>query len=380
MIIISIFFTYHLLFLLIGLAILQDNSNRINNIPKNKFAVILPAHNEQSVIYDSVKSIFSCKYPKDLLDVYVIADNCSDGTAYNARKAGALVLERQNKTKLGKQHALDWAFKKIDLSQYDAVIIFDSDNRVDPGYLTEMDYQLQKGNKVIQGYVGTKNPTDSWVTANYAYMFWYLCRMQMTRNLIGLSCWLAGTGFCVSTEVLQRVGWKVQTLCDDMEYTAQLIIAGEKVSFASRAIFYDEKPVGLKDSLKQRLRWIRGQTQVTLRYLPKLAFKIVTAWWQGDIKAAARAFDGIMWIPMQLVVILSILYALVTTGSANLLQMIISVPLLMMLPMLAESIKNVKVWKYLITAGIFYWTWLPILFYGVATCGKKTWWRTPHGA
>jgi len=82
---------------------------------------------------------------------------------------------------------------------------------------------------------------------------------------------------------------------------------------------------------------------------------------------------------MHMVVAFSFTYTVTNSGLLSLWQIIFSVPLLMMLPMLAESIRSAQSWKYLVTAGVFYYTWLPLMFYGVITCGKKKWWRTPHG-
>lgn len=380
--VIGIYYLYHLLFFLIGLTIVRELGARASRRAcTHRFAVVIPAHNEQNVIKSSLRSIFSCDYPEDLFDVYVVADNCTDRTADAARAAGARVLERHDKNLRGKQHALKWAFQHIlpdnSLDIYDAVVVLDADNHVDRNFLRVLDGYLAEGHKVIQGYVETKNPCDSWVTANYAYMFWYLCRLQMARTVLGLSAWLAGTGLCISTDILRRIGWNVTTLVDDVEYTCQLLLAGERVVFAPGAVVYDQKPVGLRDSMKQRLRWVRGQTQ-TLRYIPRLARHVVRCWWRGDFGQAVRALDAVMWVPMHLVICASVILLLCQGWWQYLLSVFLTVPVLNMLPMLAEQVKKCKAWAYLVTAGAFFLTWLPITAYGVISCGNKVWWRTPH--
>ena len=60
---------------------------------------------------------------------------------------------------------------------------------------------------------------------------------------------------------------------------------------------YDQKPVKLGDSMRQRLRWVRGQTQVSLKYIPRLLAAVMRFWWKGDLGQAARAFDAVMWVP-----------------------------------------------------------------------------------
>lgn len=375
--IISLYYFYHFLFLLVSLVLIRKF--RIYEYSyKSRFAVVIPAHNEENVIFDSVSSILNCNYRRELFDIFVVADNCTDRTAKLARNAGARVLNRKDKVLCGKQYALKWAFKQIDLTKYDAVVVLDADNRVDRNFLRVLDSELSKGHKVIQGYVETQNPCESWVTANYAFMFWYICRLQMIRTRIGLSAWLAGTGLCISTEVLHRVGWNVRTMTDDVEYTCQLILSGERVVFAQDAIVYDQKPVKLADSMRQRLRWIRGQTQVSLKYIPRLLAAVIRFWWQGNFGQAARALDAVMWVPMHLAICASVILSLYQGWWQYLLSVFLTVPVFNMLPMLAERIKKCRAWAYLVTAGAFFLTWLPITAYGVISCGNKVWWRTPH--
>ena len=84
-----------------------------NYLPIKKFAVFIPAHNEEIVIENIVDNLKQLDYPKDCYDIYVIADNCTDNTAAAARAAGANVLERNDSKKRGKGYALQWAFEKI---------------------------------------------------------------------------------------------------------------------------------------------------------------------------------------------------------------------------------------------------------------------------
>lgn len=376
--IISIYYLYHLLFFLLGIALIRQNA--VNRPPegKSRFAVVIPAHNEKRVIQGSLRSILGCDYPGELFDIYVIADNCTDQTADLARETGAMVLERHDQNLCGKQHALKWAFERIDLEDYNGVVVLDSDNHVHPDFLKVLDRELSQGARVVQGYVETQNPCDSWITANYAYLMWYTCRLQMARSKIGLSAWLGGTGLCISTDVLRRVGWNVRTITDDVEYTCQLILAGEKVVFAPDAIVYDQKPVNLADSMRQRLRWIRGQTQVSLKYIPRLLAAVIRFWWQENFGQAARAIDAVMWVPMHLAICASVILSLYQGWWQYLLSVFLTVPVFNMLPMLAEQVKKGKAWGYLVTAGAFFLTWLPITAYGVISCGNKVWWRTPH--
>ena len=81
--------------------------------PEKKMAVLVAAHNEHAVIGQLVENLQQLKYPKELYDIYVIADNCTDNTAQIAGDAGAIVCERFDDTKKSKGYALEWMFNKL---------------------------------------------------------------------------------------------------------------------------------------------------------------------------------------------------------------------------------------------------------------------------
>ncbi len=246
-------------------------------VPEKRFAVIIPAHNEEEVIGDIVENLQLLNYPKDYYDVYVIADNCTDRTVNKARAKGANVMIRKDMDKRGKGHALKWAFNKIILEgspNYDAVVVFDADNLVSRNFLKEMNNKLCQGYKVLQGYIDSKNPEDSWITVSYSIAFWAANRLfQSSRWYLGLSCEIGGTGFCVDVNTLKEVGWEATCLVEDLEFTINLVLNGIKVGWAHEAVVYDEKPITLAQSWSQRCRWMQGFADVNSRYFIKLFTK-----------------------------------------------------------------------------------------------------------
>lgn len=106
--------------------------------PLHRFAAIVCARNEEHVIGELIASLKAQDYPASLLDIYVLADNCTDGTAQAAREAGAIVYERADTAHVGKGYALDYLFKRLMASsaaQYDAYLVFDADNIVHKGFV-----------------------------------------------------------------------------------------------------------------------------------------------------------------------------------------------------------------------------------------------------
>lgn len=101
-----------------------------------RFAVVVCARNEQAVIGSLIDSLMAQRYPRDCFSVFVVADNCTDGTAAEAARHGALVYEREDAQRVGKGCALSWAFDKLREDygdRFDAAAVFDADNLVDPG-------------------------------------------------------------------------------------------------------------------------------------------------------------------------------------------------------------------------------------------------------
>lgn len=284
-----------------------------NYEPKNKFALLIAAHNEEVVIGSLIESMLKLDYPKDMYDVFVIADNCTDDTAKIAKTYGVNVCERFAEDKRGKGYALEWMFAKLFSmeKQYDAVAIFDADNLVHKDFLKEMNSKMQEGYKVVQGYIDSKNPGDSWIAASYSIGFWTQNRMfQLAKSNLGLSSQIGGTGFAIETNTLKKLGWGATCLTEDLEFTCKLVLNGEKVGWAHDAIIYDEKPLTLKQSWNQRKRWMQGFADVASRYF----FKLLK---QSIIKRKFFMFDCSIYVLQPFVTLFTALAALLTLIQAN---------------------------------------------------------------
>ena len=296
---------YYLVLSFFGLC---KKSKQKNNLPKKSFALIVAAHNEEMVIGKIIESLKHIDYPKNLYDIYVIADNCTDNTGKIAKKCGANVYERFNSLKKGKGYALEWMFDiifKMD-KNYDAIAIFDADNLVSKNFLKEMNDKMLEGFKVVQGYIDSKNPHDSWITESYSISFWSASRMfQLARSNLKLSNQIGGTGFVVDCSILKKLGWGATCLTEDLEFTCKLVLNNERVGWAHGAVVYDEKPLTLKQSWNQRKRWMQGFSDVASRFFFKLIKK---AFRDGDMVA----FDCALYVIQPFVTLMLALSVLLT--------------------------------------------------------------------
>ena len=269
---VTIFWLYQVVVSLCSLVKLKDKPLKVKK--DHRFMAIIPAHNEEAVVGNLIESLKNQTYDKDLYDIYVIADNCTDNTAKIAKEAGAIVYERFDETKKTKGYALNWFLQQkiAEDAPYDAFFVFDADNIVDKNFIKNMNKKLCQGEDVVQGYRDIKNPSDNWITAGYAIFYWQMHRFyHLARYNIGLSPLLNGTGFMVKFDVIKPQGWDTETLTEDIEFSLKRIIKGKKLGWATDAIVYDEQPTGFRQSWSQRSRWTVGHIQCIKRYTKELA-------------------------------------------------------------------------------------------------------------
>lgn len=264
------FVCYAYQFVYIPVALLRRRK-RLPAAAPHRFAVLIAARNEETVIGDLLDSLHAQDYDMSLITVFVIADNCTDRTAAIASEKGAVVYTRQNKQAVGKGYALEalLAHIKSDYPDgYDAYLVFDADNLLAPDFLTRMNESFSAGNEIITCYRNSKNYGSNWISAGYA--LWFLRESRFlngAREALGSSCAVSGTGFLFSQKILNECGgWPFHLLVEDIEFSIHNILSGHRIAICQDAVIYDEQPTDFAQSCRQRLRWSRGFLQVFGRY------------------------------------------------------------------------------------------------------------------
>lgn len=261
---------YQVLYFLVGFI---SKPQTFPDAPEDKhYAILISARDEAQVIGNLIGSLKKQTYPMDLVDIWVVADNCTDDTADVCRSLGCHVLERFNKQEVGKGYALKFLLNHIrdngfsDI--YDAYFIFDADNLLDPHYIEEMNKAFQQGNDAVTSYRNSTNLSENWVSAGSALWFIFQSRLLNSgRSILGNNGWIGGTGFMFSKKIMERnAGWKFHLLTEDVEFTMDCILSGDHIGYCSTAVFYDEQPVSFKQSWQQRVRWSKGFLQVFRYY------------------------------------------------------------------------------------------------------------------
>ena len=289
-------YAYQLFFLAYGIVYRRKASRKMARV-LNRYGVIICARNESAVIGDLIASLKQQKYPQQLLDVYVVADNCTDNTAQISRRAGAFVYERYNKVQVGKGYAMDYFFHRLmeegKLEDYAGFFVFDADNLVDPNFVSEMNNTFTSGEySAITSYRNSKNFASNWISAGYALWFLRESRfLNFPRQMLGINCAISGTGFLLSTKVVkEHGGWPFHLLTEDIQFSVNCAIQGQRIGYCDRAVIYDEQPTRFSQSWAQRLRWSKGFYQVDVKY----AFSLVKRCFSG--KRRFSCYDMLMTV------------------------------------------------------------------------------------
>lgn len=277
-----------------------------------KFVILVPAHNEALTLEASLNSIMSLRGDEATAAplVVVVADNCTDQTAELARRAGALVYERQDATLRGKGHALAWAIEKLlqdyDRERFDTLVIFDADTLPEANFLKEAQLALRSGGEILQGRYDVLNPRASWRTLLlYAAFVIYNHIRPLGRAALKLSDGLRGNGMVFRREVLERFPWQAFSLVEDIEYTNRLALAGHKVMYVPQARLYGQAAATGQQATSQRMRWEGGRWAQARQDVPPLLRHVLAHLKKSgkvDFVALDRALDLII-PPLALLVI-----------------------------------------------------------------------------
>ena len=230
-----------------------------------KFLVLIPAHNEEAGLPDTLTSVAAVNYPKELLDVLVVADRCTDATSRVAREAGAICLERTYGEGV-KGAAIAWGIQeasRIGLT-FDALVILDADTQVNPDVLNALGRAVSEGHRVQQAFNYLSNPWETPFTRLIAVTSMLKNGLFYTgKSVLGLSGMLQGTGMCLVRAVVERHGWNALSVGEDWEFSVSLLLAGERVHFNPDAMIYARESSGVRQASRQRLRWASGRYAVT---------------------------------------------------------------------------------------------------------------------
>lgn len=384
----------HQLFYLI-LGTLYHKKPKVKDYKHHKIGIVISARNEEAVIGNLIDSIQKNDYPKDLYNIFVIADNCTDSTAKICKEKGCYVFERNDEEHIGKGYALNYMFTKLHTEdEYkdvvpEAYIILDADNVIKPNYITEMNKVFDQGYELITSYRNSKNFSKNWISSGYGLWFLHEARhLNNSRMILHTSCAISGTGFLISTNVVKDYdNWRFFTMTEDVECATDFATTGKKAGYCSTAEFYDEQPTTFKQSYVQRERWAKGYYQVLFKYSGKLIKGFFTNFSCWDMfttlfPALFLTLACVLFYPVVAVIAStlgdfnSVLYALEQLGST----LFMFYPIMFLIGLLVTitewkkiNCNPVKKILYLFTFPLFMYTYIPVSIGAIFRYKKIVW-------
>lgn len=242
---------------------------------------LIPAHNEELLIANCVRSLLDMTYPTANRRILVIADNCSDRTAVAAREQGAESLIRDDLRAPGKPRAIAWALDQIALREWDACVIVDADSTVAPDFASALAKLAPLNDIAFQSNIGVLNETESWLTRLGGVLS--RCRYEVTYPLkqsAGLNCPLNGNGMGFGTNLLIRDGWRAFSIAEDSEQYAIYTAAGVPIRHAAGANLLSQEARSLEQGVTQRRRWLAGRIRIIREWGLRLFLSRRIGWHQ----------------------------------------------------------------------------------------------------
>ena len=264
------------------------------------FTILIPARNEEEVIKDAIQSFKRQKYPKDNYEIVVVINNTTDNTlgVCNAEGVRCILCERKIKNK---GDALKEAFDRLKKEKTDAYIIMDADNVVNDEFLGEMNKSLNEGTLVAKSSMDIKAKENTWVSSSYAiYFFIQSILYSIPRNNIGASCAINGTGIMIKKEVIDKYGFNVRTITEDLEFMTLCALNNIKIKYVEGAICYAEHPSDFKVSMIQRRRWTKGIYEGFIIYFNSIIKNMIK-------RPNIELFDSLLIYSIPLILILSLI-------------------------------------------------------------------------
>jgi 1,2-diacylglycerol 3-beta-glucosyltransferase len=260
-----------------------------------RFAVLVPARDEEESIGATLDSLRSMSFPSGRFEVFVLADNCRDGTAQVAAAKGATAWTRVDARGGSKGATLAWGLERLwaERPEVDAVAVVDADCRVSDNLLSAIEARVRQGARAVQVDYAVSNPDESWSSAlRFASFALTNTVRPLGKAKLGLSSGLFGSGMGFSSDVLQRHPWRslgelrrdlagVGAGVEDGEHHLRLVASGERVVFEPRAWVRSPMPTSIRGSENQQLRWEAGR------------FALIRAWTSKLVAGAVRRRDPV---------------------------------------------------------------------------------------
>lgn len=282
---------------------LKKNPQIFNENYKPFITVMIPSHNEESVITKTVENVLQMDY-KDF-EVIVIDDRSEDNTAtviknLEAKYENVTALIRDKSAYPGKSAVLNDALL---IAKGDAILVFDADARIKPDFLTKLVPNLEPEDVgAVQARKVIRNKDYNFLTRCQNNEYTLDAHFQIGRDAVKGAVELRGNGELIKRAALEDIGgWNEETITDDLDMSTQLHIKGWDVRFCPDTIVTEEGIIYLIPLYRQRRRWLEGSIRRYLEHFGEvLNSKDMSLRASLDMTAYISEFIMPIWLIMEI--------------------------------------------------------------------------------
>lgn len=243
-----------------------------------RLAVVMPAHNEASIICGTLRSILPQLKESDRL--IVVADNCSDETATIAAAEGAEVVVREDPNRRGKGYALDYGVRHLEGDAPSIVVVIDADCQVAAGSIDRLARACARSARPVQALYLMFAGKDAGLKMRIAEFSWVVKNWARPAGLLraGLPCQLMGTGMAFPWSCISSARLATGHIVEDLKLGIDLARAGAPPLFCPEALVTSNFPPSAEGIRGQRARWEHGHLSVILSDAPRLLLESALSW------------------------------------------------------------------------------------------------------
>jgi cellulose synthase/poly-beta-1,6-N-acetylglucosamine synthase-like glycosyltransferase len=274
---------------------------------RKRLAILIPAHDEASIIGTTIRSILP---QLDRIDrLVVIADNCGDSTAAVAASAGAAVIERRDPDRRGKGYALDFGVRHLEADPPETVIVVDADCSVAAGAIDTLARMCSRTDRPVQALYllhAILRASPRARIAEFALTVKNKVRPSGLQRL-GLPCQLMGTGMAFPWASIRGSSLASGHIVEDMRLGIDLTLEGHPPMFCPGALVTSTFPESSEGTKTQRTRWEHGHLLIILQEAPRMLLRGLL---KMDLPSLSMALDIAVPPLALLVLLLSALWSL----------------------------------------------------------------------
>jgi glycosyltransferase involved in cell wall biosynthesis len=233
-------------------------------------AVLVPAYNESRHVLPTIACLLAQVGKQGR--VVVIADNCTDDTAAQARQTEAIVIERSNPAQQGKGFALAYGVDYLRDDPPDVVIVIDADCFVTEGGIQALAAVCSRTGQPVQipslMQAGGSASLRTRILEFAMLMKNYVRPMGSSR--LGQVCHLMGTGMALPWTLISQAKLATSNIVEDMVLGIEFAMSGHPVRFLPEYKVISTFMEDYSIVHAQKSRWEHGHLQAMAGYLPNL--------------------------------------------------------------------------------------------------------------